>query len=333
MASEAIATIETAALVIPARTVNPAEKYLEGLARGSKPAQRSALKEIGKLVMVEAGQAIPKTPDGRDDAGAILDAVPWANLRNEHLSRLRNTIVATYAPATAIRYVAALRRVMKEAWRLGCLTQEEYRRATDLDPIKGERVDAGKVVNRDDIKSLFAACVADASPLAVRDAAIIAVLHATGMRRAECSDLKLGDYDQGEGRLHIQHGKGDKARLVYLNAGAQSALERWLAVRGDQSGPLFLRFRPHTKMPTAEGITPQSIWLMLIARADQAGIARPKPHDFRRTLATELIEGNTDIFAVQSIMGHSSADTTRRYDKRGEKQKQLASLRRQTPFV
>jgi integrase len=56
-----------------------------------------------------------------------------------------------------------------------------------------------------------------------------------------------------------------------------------------------------------------------------AGITSLTPHDCRRTFATLLFEAGADLLLVQSLMGHASADTTKRYDKRQESHKREAA--------
>lgn len=83
------------------------------------------------------------------------------------------------------------------------------------------------------------ACAADPSPAGRRDAATLAVLHTGGLRRAEAA-LLLNDYTADPPTLTIRHGKGDKQRQIPLPASAAAAVARWIALRGDAPGHLFL---------------------------------------------------------------------------------------------
>ena len=57
----------------------------------------------------------------------------------------------------------------------------------------------------------------------------------------------------------------------------------------------------------------------------EAGLKRLTPHDLRRTFATKLLENGEDVFLVQDLMGHSSVETTKNYDRRDEKAKTKAA--------
>ena len=72
-----------------------------------------------------------------------------------------------------------------------------------------------------------------------RDAALLSLLYASGLRRAEAVALELADIDQITGLLRVRQGKGRKPRPVSLPASALPALQDWLEARGSEPGPLF----------------------------------------------------------------------------------------------
>ncbi|MGI9148735.1 MAG: hypothetical protein ACR2IK_19675, partial [Chloroflexota bacterium] len=82
-----------------------------------------------------------------------------------------------YAPSTANRHLAALRGVLKECWRLGYVSAEDFQRAGDLEPVRGSRLPRGRALQPGEIRSLFAACEefeSEKKPaMAARDAAIL----------------------------------------------------------------------------------------------------------------------------------------------------------------
>jgi integrase/recombinase XerD len=135
--------------------------------------------------------------------------------------------------------LAALRGVLKECWRLGLMTYEEFARAADMAPIKGELPARGRALKEWELRQLFQSCEGDCSPSGVRDAAILGLLYGLGLRRSELTALDRDDYKPEEGRILIR-GKGNKARFGYVVEETRGLLERWLRLRGISSGPLFL---------------------------------------------------------------------------------------------
>jgi site-specific recombinase XerD len=136
------------------------------------------------------------------------------------------------APATANRWLCALRKVLKAAWRLGLMTHEDYARAADVESVKGETLPAGRALSSGEIAALMNACERDETPAGARDAALIALAYAAGLRRDEIAKLSLEDYDQENGLLKVLHAKRNKQRTAYLVNGSKAAMADWLELRG-----------------------------------------------------------------------------------------------------
>ena len=98
---------------------------------------------------------------------------------------------------------------------------------------------AGRALDVDELRSLFSVGDADPSTAGVRDAALLAVLYFTGMRRNEVVTLRIADYDPKEAALNIR-GKGNKVRLAFFTDDAQNRLKAWVKLRWQSAGPLFV---------------------------------------------------------------------------------------------
>jgi integrase len=258
--------------------------------------------------------------------------LPWAALRYEHTQAVRAVLAERYAPSTANKMLAALRGVLREAWRLDLLPAEAYRRAADLPAVRGSRLPRGRALSAGEIRALFAACAADPSPAGARDAALFAVLYGAGLRRAEAVALDVGDYGADDGALTVRRGKGRKARRCYLANGGQAAVGGWLAVRGTAAGPLFLPIDKAGRIKWRR-LSDQAVLVILRKRARQAGVAPFSPHDLRRTFISDLLEQGADVSAVQQLAGHANVATTARYDRRGEQAKRRAAALLHVPYA
>lgn len=310
---------------------HPARVYLARLAPGSRRTMAGALTTAAQLL---AG------PE------ATIDTLPWPLIRYQHTAALRAALWERYAPATANKLLAAVRGVLKEAWRLELMSAEVYHRAIDIGTVSGTRPQRGRALAAEELRAFIESCAADPSPAGVRDAALLAVLYGAGLRRAEAATLLRRHYTEREGAL-IVRGKRDKTRTVYLSTDAQSALADWLAIRGETPGPLFHPIRAgrspgrlpargtssgQTRPVTIRPLTAEGIRKVLAARARAAGIAAFSPHDLRRSFISDLLDAGADLSAVQQLAGHASVVTTARYDRRGERAKKAAAARLTFPY-
>ena len=114
--------------------------------------------------------------------------------------------------------LSALKRVLKEAYRLDLLGADDYTKAVDLPRISESRKLKGRALNRSEISALMQTCMNSDAPIDVRDAALIAILRGTGIRRAELCHLLLEDFEPNSGALQVRQGKGQKDWTVYLPA-------------------------------------------------------------------------------------------------------------------
>ena len=262
-----------------------------------------------------------------------LRSLPWGALRFQHTQAVRAALLEKYSAATANKMLSALRQTLRTAWSLGYMNAEEYQRAIDLKPVVGEGPEAaaGRALSYGEWMGLLSVCVSDRTSAGARDAALIALLKVTGLRRAEIAGLELASYDAITQTLTV-HGKRNKVRTIPLeDRGALDALADWLYFRGIEPGPLFLRIRKGGHiLPT--GLTDQGIYHILRKRGEEAGAAAFTPHDLRRTFAGDLLDAGADLSTVQKLMGHAQANTTARYDRRGERAKRSAVQKLHVPY-
>ena len=138
-----------------------------------------------------------------------------------------------------------------------------------------------------------------------RDKAIIAFLSATGCRISEAMDLDRDAVDL-QGLECVVHGKGNKERVVFLDAVTGMIMREYLEERTDDAKALFIGRR-------GERMTPGGVRAMLKRLEVMAGVDHVHPHKFRRTLATTLTRHGMPIQEVASILGHEKLDTTMEY--------------------
>ena len=162
----------------------------------------------------------------------------------------------------------------------------------------------------DEVKSLIRVC-SKRAPTGVRNRALIVVLYRAGLRISEALSLLPKDLDAANSTIRVLHGKGDKARVVGLDAGAWALLQLWL----ERRTALGLNGRQPVFCTLAGKPMKSGYVRMLLPRlARRAGIEkRCHPHGLRHTHAFELATEATPIHVIQAQLGHSSVATTDRY--------------------
>jgi integrase/recombinase XerD len=153
------------------------------------------------------------------------------------------------------------------------------------------------------------------TPRGRRDAAMIELAYASGLRVSELVQLQLGDVNLHAGFVRVT-GKGKKTRVVPLHAAARERIERWIA----DDRPAWLRDpRERAVFITERGkpMTRQGFWKALRGHARRAGIRLPagdiSPHKLRHSFATHLVEHGADLRAIQAMLGHADISTTQVY--------------------
>ncbi len=148
--------------------------------------------------------------------------------------------------------------------------------------------------------------------LALRDAAIMELLYATGIRVGELCGLDVGDLDEERRTVRVL-GKGGRERTVPAGIPSVRAVTAWaregrpvivvpgsgfalfLGARGGRLDPRTARRVVHARIAAVPG-TPDS-----------------GPHGLRHAAATHLLEGGADLRSVQEILGHASLTSTQIY--------------------
>lgn len=143
-----------------------------------------------------------------------------------------------------------------------------------------------------------------------RDAAILELMYATGIRVSELVDLTQEQYYEDEMFIRVI-GKGNKERLIPFGNYAKNAVNEYLQERKlkNKVNNSFLFLSNQNKK-----ISRQSIWKMIKKYAKMAGINQEiTPHTIRHTFATHLLNNGVDLRVIQELLGHSDISTTQIY--------------------
>ncbi|MEU4513116.1 tyrosine-type recombinase/integrase [Nonomuraea wenchangensis] len=316
---------------------NPYRAYLDNLrSPGSKVAMRGCLDRLARIIR---GAEL-------DDQEVTGEDFPWHVLRYEHTTRLRAKLLEQgWSAAYINKHLVALRRVLKESWRLGLVSLEESQRAGDLAPERTSVQPTGQHLPPEVVAALLDACDdpdKPGDPAGVRDKAMLATLYGAGLRREELVLLTLADWNADEHEFRVL-GKGNKERDAYVPDDVAKLITAWINVRGRTPGALFPPMWKGGRLrTTGDGrpahMTGQALRKILLKRFDQAAQSEPTiagkkvaPHDFRRTFIGQLLDAGVDLSTAQALAGHASPTTTARYDRRPKATRRAAVKRLRLP--
>jgi site-specific recombinase XerD len=143
-----------------------------------------------------------------------------------------------------------------------------------------------------------------------RDRAMFMIMLRCGLRVEEVAHLSLGNIDLKRRILFIQDGKGAKDRVVYISNDALAALLEYLRVRpANKVKKVFLV----EKGPlTGQSLSVRGIQKRMEYYANKTKL-RISCHHLRHTMATQMLNADTDLSTIQDLLGHNSIRTTQRY--------------------
>jgi site-specific recombinase XerD len=219
----------------------------------------------------------------------------------EHIREYQAALFKKYkfAPNTVNQRLAALRffyvKTLKKTWN------------TAETPYPKKVFNLPMILSQEEVARLIDSALTPFHRL------LLMVLYATGMRRAELTQLKVSDVDSKRMVIHIRGGKGRKDRDVMLSPVLLAALrEYWRGLKHKPADWLF----PGTHVHAANyPISVKTVYHACQHAARRAGLQHKKvhPHTLRHCFATHLLEGGADLRTIQMLLGHSDLEETTIY--------------------
>lgn len=273
-------------------------------------------------------------------------------LTRSNMIAYRVSLQATYAKSTAGRMLSVVRRLMHEQVERLHLASNP---ASDVRGFTGTNESPHVALTQDEAQNLLDAI--DTKTLrGQRDYVLLLFLLRTGVRRSEAAALTIADLSMQQGHhiATIQHGKGDKRRIVKVPVEVWRDLDAFgearrqyhatrleqllsaLDAEREQLGNeayqhrratliaqhtmtpqdgLFVRFR-RGDHPTREAMTDKAIELVVKQYAKKIEADGLTPHGLRASFITLALEANAPLHKVQYAVGHSDPRTTEHYQKR-----------------
>ncbi len=224
---------------------------------------------------------------------------------------LGNLTALGMAPKTRARHLSSIRQFFR------FLFVEGHRTDDPSTQISGPRIAASlpSTLSMDEVDALLDQVrqIGKDKKNGVRDAAILELLYATGMRISELVSLPIAA-TAGNPSMILVRGKGGRERMVPLTQHAQAALADWKTHLGSDEKLKKSQYLFPTRAKSGH-VTRQTVFLMLKSLAVKAGLdpSRVSPHVLRHAFATHLLANGADLRAIQMLLGHADVATTEIY--------------------
>jgi integrase/recombinase XerD len=261
----------------------------DGLSRNTLASYRSDIRQFGDWLKANTGKSLV----------AAAHADIQAYLSHRFARKARAT--------SAARLLSSLKRFYRHAVHGGKAASDPTLNVDAPALPRG----LPKSLTETDVESLIAAPDV-ATPLGLRDRAMLEILYASGLRVTELVTLKAVQVSHDMGVVRVM-GKGSKERLVPLGEEALAWLVRYVRearpvlLRGKASDDLFVTGR-------GSAMTRQAFWQLIRRYAARAALAATiSPHTLRHAFATHLLNHGADLRVVQLLLGHSDISTTQIY--------------------
>ena len=259
---------------------------------------------------VEKGLAKNSLASYRTDLrrfGAWLNERPLDGVKRQDVVRYFQSLRSSGISARSVaRALAALRGFFR------FLVRERHLKHDPTENVENPKLwtNLPKSLQPSEVEALLAAPDVK-TPDGMRDAAMLELLYATGLRVSELIRVKIDDLVLDAGFLRT-FGKGSKERIVPFGDSARRAIAAYMeyarpACNRKNDPHLFLtnRSRPMSR---------QTFWMKIVKYARKAGIrSHISPHVLRHSFATHLLENGADLRSVQLMLGHSDISTTQIY--------------------
>jgi integrase/recombinase XerD len=249
----------------------------------------------------------------------------WKSIQDTDLHRYFSSVSKQgQKPASVARKTSSLRQFFKFC----CLEKGFRKNPAEALEIPSQPKRLPKYLTSEQIQSLldfvkneglpYSVSEKEKEALRARDAAMIYILYATGLRVTELVTLSLQQIETSQGYLRVK-GKGDKQRIApfapiageklvhYLEKHRSFLLAKNIQKNQQPNQAAFLTHR-------GEPITRKAFWELLKRIASDVGLpSKLSPHMLRHSFATHLLQSGMGLRSLQTLLGHSDLSSTQIY--------------------
>lgn len=249
-------------------------------------------------------------------------AFPWHQIDADTAATFYRGVTAHYQHVNSSHSrITMLRVIIGTCYRARLISASRRDEVLDELPTTSKGISKMPKVrlSESQLVSLMSECSKGERNEAALISSIVALFSTTGIRISELVALDLSDWDQVSQTLRLRMTKNGREHVVPVVTGMTEYLDYWVGLRGPDEGPLFT----HIGKPTLARLSTEDVRKLLEKRVVAAGIIRMKPHDFRRTVASQLLR-KYDIALVSRLLNHTTIAATLVYDLASDEEQRAA---------
>ncbi len=259
----------------------------KGLAKNSLSAYQADLRHFGHHL---------------NDQGLAIDGVERVHIV-KYFQALRGAGISARSVARALAAIRGLFRF---------LVAERHLKKDPTENLENPKLwsTLPKSLQPSEVEALLAA-PDRTTPDGLRDAAMLELLYATGLRVSELIKVRLDEMVMDAGFLRTV-GKGSKERIVPFGDTAKDVILDYI----ERGRPEFDKYADSHLFLSVRGrpMSRQAFWMKIVRYAREAGVkSHISPHVLRHAFATHLLENGADLRSVQMMLGHADISTTQIY--------------------
>jgi site-specific recombinase XerD len=248
----------------------------------------------------------------------FIPKLPEAITRSDCLAFMKQQNEAGCSDATVNRRLGALSSLFNELQLLDPLRfscnpvhprqarQESHRRSQSLYRRQAQRVP--QILAEDELPTFLGAL------RSWRDRTLVLLMWISCLRVSEVVAIRFEDIECGRRSIHIPTAKGDRARMVFMNALTFAALNRYLDEERKTLFPdvdhVFVAFKGKAR---GHPLSVNAVQKMIYYYAEKCGLPHLHAHLFRHTGITQLVQEGMPEPAIRDMVGHRSADSLSPY--------------------
>lgn len=248
-----------------------------------------------------------KFTDFLDSKGVKL----YSDLNLEHVNAYIKIVLCNYSKGSAALHMGIMRRFLTYLYETGIIHDDLASRMITV-KIDHSPAHLPSVLTEDEITRILAS-VDRESPMGKRDYALLMLASRFGLRSSDIRNLKSENIDWINHEIHITQVKTGEPLILPLPDDVGWALIDYLknARPVSESPEIFLRVvAPHTVLVNLDNVL---IRYMRFAGIHYERLAHHGLHILRHSMATHMLDKEIPITTIQSVMGHVSSESTKKY--------------------